>query len=127
MTSSSYLALLFGVYVLAVAIPMIFNPKRLVDMMHQLLDSPPLIFLTAIAALIAGISVISFHNIWTPDWRGLITFLGWAAAIEGVLLIIAPGMLIKVSRKFLSWPKLIPVLGAFYLALGAYFVSRAFV
>jgi len=125
MTSSTYLALLFGTYIIAVSIPMIVNQKRLVGMMDEFIDSPPLIFLTGILALMGGISVICFHNIWTADWRCLITLLGWAAAIEGVLMIAAPGPLIKLAKVMLAKSSLIIVLGIAYLALGAFFVSRA--
>jgi len=125
MTSSTYLALLFGTYIIAVSIPMIVNQKRLVSMMEEFIDSPPLIFLTGVLALIGGISVICFHNIWTVDWRSLVTFFGWVAAIEGVLLIVIPDPLIRFAKSTLSKSTLISVLGFAYLALGAFFIFRA--
>lgn len=125
MTSSAYLALLFGTYIIAVSIPMIVDQKRLVGVMQDFIDSPPLIFLTGILALVGGMSVICFHNIWTADWRSLVTLFGWAAAIEGVLMIIWPGPLIRFAKSILKQSSLISVLGFIYLALGAFFVSRA--
>jgi len=125
MTSSTYLALLFGTYIIAVSIPMIVNQKRLVGMMEEFIESPPLIFLTGILVLIGGMSVICFHNMWTADWRSLITLFGWIAALEGVLMIMIPGPLIKLAKSILSKSPLISVLGFAYLALGAYFISRA--
>jgi len=125
MTSSTYLALLFGTYIIAVSIPMIVNQKRLVGMMEDFIDSPPLIFLTGVLALMGGISVICFHNIWTADWRSLITLFGWVAAIEGVLMIVIPDPLIRFAKSVLAKSSLISVLGLAYLALGAFFISRA--
>jgi len=125
MTSSTYLALLFGTYIIAVAIPMIWNQKRIVGMMEEFIDSPTLIFLTGVLALIGGISVICFHNIWTADWRSVITLFGWIAAIEGLLMMMVPGPLIKFAKNVLAKSPLISVLGFAYLALGAYFISRA--
>lgn len=125
MTASNYLALLFGTYILAVSIPMIADQKRLVGVMKDFIDSPPLIFLTGILALIGGMSVICFHNIWTADWRSLITLFGWIALIEGVLLIMMPGPLLRFARLILKQSPLISVLGFAYLALGAFFISRA--
>jgi len=125
MTSSTYLALLFGTYIIAVSIPMIVNQKRLVSMMEEFIESPPLIFLTGVLVLIGGTSVICFHNMWTADWRSLITLFGWIAALEGVLMIMIPGPLIKLAKSILSKSPLISVLGFAYLALGAYFISRA--
>lgn len=125
MTSSTYLALLFGVYILAVSIPMIANQKRLIAVIDEFIDSDSLIFLTGILALIGGVSVICFHNIWTADWRSLVTFIGWIAAIEGLILIIFPDPLIRFAKSILSKSPLISVLGFAYLGLGAFFVSRA--
>jgi len=125
MTSSTYLALLFGTYIVAVSIPMIWSQKRLVEMMEDFIDNPPLIFLTGVLVLIGGISVIYFHNIWTADWRSLITLFGWVAAIEGVLLIIIPAPLIRFAKSILTKSPLISVLGFAYLALSAFFISRA--
>jgi len=125
MTSSTYLALLFGTYIIAVSIPMIWNQKRLVGVMEAFIDSPPLIFLAGVLALFGGISVICFHNIWTVDWRSLITLFGWIAAIEGVLMIMVPDPLIRFAKSILKKSPLISVLGFAYLALGAFFISRA--
>jgi len=124
MTSSTYLALLFGTYIIAVSIPMIVDQKRLVSVMQDFIDSPLLIFLTGILVLVGGISVICFHNIWTADWRSLITLFGWAAAIEGVIMIMWPEPLIRFAKSVLKQSPLISVLGFIYLALGAFFISR---
>ncbi|MEP3655651.1 MAG: hypothetical protein ABJO36_12210 [Litorimonas sp.] len=131
MTSSAYLALIFGAYIVAVAIPMLWNPMRLVSLMDDLIESPPLIFLIGVLAMTGGLSVIAFHNIWFVevwciDWRVFITILGWLAAIEGALLIIAPGPLLKIARKILHNSNALLIFGFIYLCLGAFLISRAF-
>lgn len=126
MTSSTYLALLFGSYIFAVSLPMIWNQKRLVSLIHDFIDSPPLIFLTGVLALAGGISVICFHNIWTADWRSFITIFGWGAAIEGLMLIIIPSPLLRFAKSVLSKSGLVLILGFAYLMLGAYLISRGF-
>lgn len=125
MTSSAFLALLFGTYIMAVSIPMIVDQKRIIGVMQELIDSPPLIFLTGILVLVGGMSVICFHNIWTADWRSLVTLFGWVAAIEGVWMITWPQPLIRFAKSILKQSPLISVLGFIYLALGAFFISRA--
>jgi len=125
MTSTTYLALLFGTYIISVSIPMICQQKRLVSIMEDFIESPPLIFLTGILALSGGFSIVYFHNIWTADWRSLITLFGWAAAIEGVMMIMWPEPLIRFAKSILKQSPLITVLGFIYLTLGAFFISRA--
>ena len=55
--------------------------------------SPALIFMSGLFALIAGMIVIRYHNIWVKDWTVLITLFGWAAAIKGTLFIAFPDSL----------------------------------
>ena len=125
MTSSIYLAFLFGSYAFVVALAMIINQRRFVTMMIALIESPALVFLTGVLVLMGGVSVIYFHNIWTLDWRGILTCLGWVAAIEGILMIIVPERLIGFAKMILYKSKVIFVLAITYLAIGAYFISRA--
>jgi hypothetical protein len=126
MTSSTYLALIFGAYITAVSIPMIWNQERLVNVMSELVGNPPLVFLTGILVLIGGTSIIAFHNIWTADWRLIITLMGWVAAIEGALMIIAPSPLIRFAKHMLTKSSMLLFLGFFYLGIGVFFLSRAF-
>ena len=124
MTSSSFLALLLGAYILCVSVPMIWSRDRLVVMMEQFIENGPLIFITGVLALMGGLSVVYFHNIWTPDWRGLITFFGWIAAIEGALLIAVPGPLMALAKAILKQAALMRILGIVYFLLGVYLLSR---
>lgn len=125
MTSSNYLAMVFGTYIIAVSIPMLWDQSRLIRLMKDFIDSPPLIFLTGILALIGGLSIIAFHNIWVPDWRSFITIIGWIAAIEGAWLIIAPGSLIHFANKVLNRSSMLLILGFVYLGGGLFLLSRA--
>jgi len=126
MTVSTYLALIFGAYITVVAILMLWDERRLVKVLDDFLASPPLILLSGILAMIGGLSVIAFHNIWVADWRSLITLFGWIAAIEGAWLILAPGPLIRFSRFLLEKFSTLVVLGFIYLGLGVFLLSRVF-
>lgn len=125
MTSSVYLALLFGSYVLVVSVSMIWNRRRFVNMMKDFIENSPLVFLTGVLVLMGGVSVICFHNIWTPDWRGALTFIGWVAAIEGALMILVPEPLSRFAKTILSKPSILFVLGITYLAIGVFFIFSA--
>lgn len=127
MSISVFLALLFGAYLVCCALPMIFDRKRFVDLMDNFLGNSSVLFLTGFLALIGGLSVIAFHNIWAADWRVLITIFGWIAAVEGGLLIIAPGLITSVGKALLSRPALIQIFGVAYLILGLFFLSRVII
>ena len=124
MISTTYLAALFGTYILVVSSAMIFNRELLLVTMIEFIDSTAILFLTGILTLTLGISVVFFHNIWVADWRILVTLIGWIAVFKGAMIIIAPGPLIKISRMVLAKPTFIKVLGFVYCGLGLFFLSK---
>ena len=38
-----------------------------------------LIYMSGIMALVAGLAIVNLHNVWTRDWRILVTLIGWFA------------------------------------------------
>jgi hypothetical protein len=50
------------------------------------------LYLTLLFALflLAGLVVVSTHNIWVLDWPVVITIFGWGMVIKSVLLLVAP-------------------------------------
>ena len=55
--------------------------------------SPAFTLMSGLFALIVGMIIIRYHNIWVKDWTVLITLIGWASAIKGVLFIAFPDSL----------------------------------
>ena len=107
MNISAFIAFLFGIYVLTVALRMVLNPSSLRSTMDQFIGDRPLIFLTGVLALMGGAAIVWFHNIWVKDWRSLVTLLGWAALIEGALMILGPVSLIRIARSFLKSDRMV--------------------
>jgi len=124
MNVSAYLALIFGVFFTAAAMPMLWTPKRLILITKDFTSIPALPFLAGIFLLIAGLSVVAFHNIWATDWRVLITLLGYAVAIKGGLYIILPDPMLEVGKTFMERPGVLPSFGFLYLAVGIFLLSR---
>jgi len=124
MSVSAYLALIFGVFFIVAAMPMLWRPKRLILIMKDFTSIPALPFLAGIILLIAGLSIVAFHNIWVADWRVFITLLGYAVAIKGGLYIILPDPLLEVGKTLMERPGVLPSFGFLYLALGIFLLSR---
>jgi len=38
-----------------------------------------------------GLAIVVTHNVWTPDWRCLITLIGWIFVFAGLTRIALPG------------------------------------
>src|SRR5262249_19914566 len=82
MIASRYIARLMGPVLLAIGIGMVVGFMTEGDgypaLMKEFLGSRALIFLTGALTLVAGLAIVNAHNLWVPDWRVVVTVLGWA-------------------------------------------------
>ena len=99
MELSIFLAKVLGLYFLIVSLGMIFNAGRFKPLIIDLIKSPALMFLTGFLALIIGILLVVSHNIWTADWRVVITILAWLSLIKGTIRIMVPQFAVKTIKK----------------------------
>ena len=63
-------------------------------------DSPGLTMVSGAMTLIIGMLLVEYHNIWVQDWRVLVTIVGWAALLKGVLFIAFPDYLSHFKPMF---------------------------
>ncbi|NJY63855.1 hypothetical protein HC174_13985 [Salinimicrobium sp. CDJ15-81-2] len=89
MEISLFLAKFWGWYLLIFFFVLSFNPVRIRQIFDDLKDEKFQI-LSAFIAIVVGLLSILFHNKWVPDWRFIITILGWAALFFGLGLFIFP-------------------------------------
>lgn len=90
MQRSFYLARLIGPLLVVIGLGILFNGDVYRAMADEFLKSHALIYLSGLLALVAGLALVNAHNVWSDDWRLLITILGWLAVIGGTLRILVP-------------------------------------
>ena len=127
MPTSIFLARLIGPLFLAVGIGVIANGARFRAIAEESLRSDALIYLAGVLTMTAGLAIVISHSLWTADWRVAITILGWLATIGGAVRIICPQLSQRMGRAVLSKPFVLPVAGAIYIALGAFFIFFGYV
>jgi hypothetical protein len=119
MQTSVFLAKLIGPFALALGLALAVNGAGFRTLAGEFLASPALIFLSGIITLPAGLAVVLTHNVWTADWRVLITLLGWLALITGAIRMIVPQRAAGFGRPVIAKP-MTPLIGAaVYLVAGA--------
>jgi len=74
--TSIFLAKLLGLYGVIVAGGVLLNRKAYQRVVEDLTKNSVLVYLAGIFALIFGLLIISFHNVWVLDWPVLITVIG---------------------------------------------------
>jgi hypothetical protein len=94
MTNSTYLARLMGPVMLTIGVGMVFGMLLEGDayssLMKEFIASRALIFITGGLALTAGLAVVNAHNLWVPDWRVIVTILGWLLILRGISNLVFP-------------------------------------
>jgi hypothetical protein len=89
MDYSIFLAKFWGWYLIIFFLILTFNPKRIKQIFTDLKDEKFLI-ISSLLAIIVGLLNILFHNIWEPNWKLIITLMGWTSVGIGLSLFIFP-------------------------------------
>ncbi len=94
MTTSRYIARLMGPVLLVIGIGMVFGlmmeGPAYSSLMKEFIANRAVIFLTGFLALLAGVAIVNAHNLWVPDWRVIVTILGWLLVLRGIMLLVFP-------------------------------------
>lgn len=120
MQTSKFLARLIGPLFLAMGLSLLVNGDALRVLVEQFLQSYALIYLAGLLALVAGLAIVNTHNIWTNDWRVVITIFGWLALIGGAFRMIFPQATAAAGMAIFSLGALPLVAGIGMLILGAW-------
>lgn len=124
MTSSRYIARLMGPVLVAIGIGMVVgivtDGEGYLVLMKEFLGSRALIFLTAVLTLVAGLAIVNAHNLWVPDWRLVVTVLGWLFILRGVFALVFPALVQHLGEEVIAGHSGIIAGAAVTLALGAF-------
>ena len=118
METSLFLARLIGPVMGLMGLFILLHPGRLERAAREILDSAALLLIAGLLAFPAGLAIVLTHNVWSADWRGLITLLGWIAMLAGVARVLLPGQIGALGEAMLRNRAMTAVPGALLAALG---------
>ncbi len=99
MNLSNFLAELWGITIVVVSLAFLMKPKRLEKIFTEV-ENEATMFLWGMVSLVIGIAMVLVHNVWEPDWRIIITLLGWLTLVKGLDTLFLP------ERMRKRWPKM---------------------
>ena len=120
MQTSIFLAKLIGPVALLMGLVILLDPTRVRTMAREVLQGEAFIFLSGIITLPIGLALVNTHNIWTSDWRVLITLFGWMAVAAGIARLAFGGQLRAVGAAMVDNKMALAVPGTFMALLGAW-------
>ncbi len=120
MSLSLTLATILGPLFLVVAIGLLVNPGAYRDMIGDLQKSTASWYFGGLFALVFGLLIVQWHNVWAWQWPVVITLLGWAALIKGVVLLVFPKWIIRWAEFYQHKPMALRANAVFALILGLF-------
>lgn len=124
MTNSELIAGLAGPLLMAVAFAILVNRAVLTTIIAEAGSSPAMIFFAGILTLLAGLAIVRAHNVWTADWRGLVTLIGWLAVIGGLARIVVPDRVARVRQRIAGSDTAMTAWSIVALVLGLYLTVK---
>ena len=126
MELSLFLAKLFGLYLLIMAVLLAVRGDVISKVMEEFFASRPMLFLSGLLALAVGIAMALSHSVWEFSWRGLITLIGYLSIAKGIARIGFPEVpqkavdfLLKDGARWIwIWIILMLILGGYLTWVG---------
>lgn len=121
-----WIAKFLGPVFLTLGLPMVAAPTRLQETTKRFLADRPLILVTGVLVLTAGLSIVNTHNVWVWDWTLIITLTGWALVLSGAARLLAPDLVDDLGGKMTDRPALTRLAGALWALLGAFLTYKGY-
>jgi hypothetical protein len=121
MQTSLFLARLIGPVMLVIGLAVFANQRGFRDMAEEFMASRALMFLSGLLIMPVGLAIVLTHNIWTADWRVLITIFGWLNVVGGALRLFGPLFVVRAGHAMLKQPYFTSVAAAIWVVLGLLF------
>jgi hypothetical protein len=122
METSIYLAKLMGPIYLVIAIGMLLNRDHFRAVAKEVAASPALFYLSGVLALVIGGLIVLLNNVWS-GWPVVITLVGWAAILKGIVRTVLPTQATSWVAKVTANDTAMTAAGLVALALGAFLTA----
>jgi len=99
METSIFLAKVIGLFGAISTLAIMLRYKKHLEMEEHAAKSPTTIYLSGFFFLMLGILLTVSHQVWTMDWRVVITILGWLILVKGIVRILIPNFVRNLLKK----------------------------
>ena len=124
--TSEKIARLMGPTLMLIAASVLFNRKSLPDLAAQIAGNWPIVFLSGLVLFVAGLAIVTRHNIWDRGWQMVVTILGWLAMIGGAARVLYPVQLAALTPSIVQSQFGLFLAAYALLALGAFLTLKGF-
>lgn len=121
MNTSIALAQIFAIYFSVIGLSLIINKRFFKAMLKDLVYSHIAMLIIATMTLILGSVLVTVHNLWTSDWRLLVTLTCYLVLISGIVRTLFPTWIRRVAAAWLQHDHAYILAGLSCIGFGALF------
>ena len=119
MDTSILLARIIGPLFLVVGVGIFINLEHYRRLIVDFGASPLSIYMAGTTALVLGLLIVAYHNVWEWRWPVIITVMGWLALLKGAVRIIAPKLVATRAAHYGRNTNIVMTSAIACIALGA--------
>jgi hypothetical protein len=124
MERAMWLASIFGPFLAIIGLWMLIYADNLVKVISSIKNTAGAFYIGGIINLLLGLTIVTQNNIWVWSGALLVTILGWAWIVRGVLVLFIPQAIIKMTmshKGFIKGMGVIPLVWGLALCWYAFF------
>jgi uncharacterized membrane protein HdeD (DUF308 family) len=124
MELSIFLAKFLGIYLLICGVFCLFRKKQLENAVKDIFSSAGLLALAGAMSLMFGLAIVIAHPVYSMNWRGVITLIGYLSIIKGIVRLWFPVHAHRMATKLMHHG--FRTIFAITLLLGVYLTYSGF-
>jgi hypothetical protein len=126
MELSIFLAQLFGAYFTIAGALIIWRQKSFMPVVTEIGESRAIVIVVALVELMAGLAIAIAHPVFTYNWQGLVTAIGYWLILESIIYIALPHQKVRKMIRAFNKQHWYVTGGAISIAIGLYLASAGF-
>ena len=91
----NFLAQLWGFSLVIVGFAFLIRPQYIISIV-QFMENEVHIILSGIPTVVLGVASLLNYHAWNNNWTVIITILGWALLIKGIIRLLFPAFVVKM-------------------------------
>jgi len=96
--TSIFFARALGIVFLVGGLEALFNRKAMSRAIDGAMDQPVAFWIVGLINLLLGAFMVAVQEVWSADWRVVVTIIGWSALFKGAILWLFPDFSRSVYR-----------------------------
>ena len=126
-TTTIFLGRLLGLYLVAISVGMLANRRRALDTLDGMAHSGPWMLFSGMVGTGVGLAVVLGHQVWSGGALPIVvTLVGWAALLKGVVLLLVPAERVAHGYKGIGFERFFQFWMVVVLAIGLWTAAVAF-